>query len=76
MRGGVRVRACTPPHAGAALPSPPLAAGNAPTMLTWGDMQKVMPMFFNMSIAVHNDPAASKEWGWVQVRWGCWGLCW
>jgi hypothetical protein len=45
-------------------------------MMTWGDMQKVMPMFFNMSIAVHNDPAASKEWGWVQVRWGCWGLCW
>lgn len=26
-----------------------------------------MPLFFNMSIAVHNDPVASKEWGWVQV---------
>jgi hypothetical protein len=26
-----------------------------------------MPIFFNMSIAVHNDPDASKEWGWVQV---------
>ena len=26
-----------------------------------------MPLFFNMSIAVHNDADASKEWGWVQV---------
>jgi hypothetical protein len=41
-------------------------------MMTWGDMQKVMPMFFNMSIAVHNDAEASKEWGWVQVRRCCW----
>ena len=45
-------------------PHPP---GNAPTMMSWEDMQRVMPHFFNLSIAVHNDPAASKEWGWVQV---------
>ena len=42
-------------------------AGNAPTMMSWDDMKRVMPIFFNISIAVHNDPVASKEWGWVQV---------
>lgn len=40
--------------------------GNAPTMMSWEDMKRVMPHFFNLSISVHNDPAASKEWGWVQ----------
>jgi hypothetical protein len=29
---------------------------------------QVMPLFFNMSIAIHADPDASKAWGWVQVR--------
>lgn len=53
-------------------------------MLSWEDMKRVAPIFFNMSIAVHNDPEASKEWGWVQARgaglewvlarWACW-LC-
>ena len=28
---------------------------------------QVMPLFFNMSIAVHGDKEASKAWGWVQV---------
>ena len=50
-------------------PALPCRAGNAPTMLSWEDMKKVAPIFFNMSIAVHNDAEASKEWGWVQV--GC-----
>ncbi len=36
-------------------------------MMSWEDMKRVMPHFFNLSIAVHNDAAASKEWGWVQV---------
>ncbi len=30
------------------------------------DMKKVFPLWFNLSIAIHNDPEASKEWGWVQ----------
>jgi hypothetical protein len=34
MRGGVRVRACTPPHAGAALPSPHSAAVACPACST------------------------------------------
>lgn len=37
---------------------------------------QVMPIFFNMSIAVHNDPDASKEWGWVQVGFSREGPCW
>lgn len=40
--------------------------GNAPTMMSWEDMKTVMPLFFNMSIAIHSDADASKEWGWVQ----------
>ena len=42
--------------------------GNAPTMMTLEQMKAVMPLFFNLSIAVHNDAEAAKEWGWVQVR--------
>ena len=55
--------------------------GNAPTMMTLDQMKSVMPLFFNLSIAVHNDPEAAKEWGWVQVRvgcgwvWACVGVC-
>lgn len=44
-----------------------LCAGNAPTLMSMEDMRKVIPVWFNMSIAIHNDPEASKEWGWVQV---------
>ncbi|GAB4820009.1 hypothetical protein N2152v2_007055 [Parachlorella kessleri] len=40
--------------------------GNAPTLLRLEDMRRVVPIWFNMSIAVHNDPVANKEWGWVQ----------
>lgn len=40
--------------------------GNAPTMLAFEDLQKVAPLWFNLSIAIHNDPQASKAWGWVQ----------
>jgi hypothetical protein len=41
-------------------------AGNAPTLMSMADMRRVMPVWFNVSIAVHNDPDSSKEWGWVQ----------
>ncbi|KAL4419070.1 hypothetical protein ABPG77_010349, partial [Micractinium sp. CCAP 211/92] len=37
--------------------------GNAPTMMSWSDMKKVMPLFFNMSIAVHNDPGCQQGVG-------------
>jgi len=40
--------------------------GSSPTIMAWDDLQKVAPVWFNLSIAVHNNPAASKEWGWVQ----------
>ncbi|GAB4823622.1 hypothetical protein N2152v2_010668 [Parachlorella kessleri] len=40
--------------------------GNAPTLMTLEDMKRVMPIWFNLSIAVHNDPVSNKEWGWVQ----------
>ena len=41
-------------------------AGNAPTMMAFEDMKKVFPTWFNLSIAIHTDPEAVKEWGWVQ----------
>ena len=40
--------------------------GSSPTMLTWNDLEKVVPIWFNLSIAIHNDEEAVKEWGWVQ----------
>ena len=40
--------------------------GSSPTMMTLDDMRKVFPVWFNLSIAVHNDKEAVKEWGWVQ----------
>lgn len=36
------------PHPAAPVRPP---AGNAPTMMSWGDMKLVMPYFFNLSIA-------------------------
>ncbi|KAL4519320.1 hypothetical protein Ndes2526A_g00413 [Nannochloris sp. 'desiccata'] len=40
--------------------------GNAPTMMSYSDLQRVVPIWFNLSIAIHNDKQAAKEWGWVQ----------
>ncbi|KDD75345.1 hypothetical protein H632_c731p1 [Helicosporidium sp. ATCC 50920] len=40
--------------------------GNAPTMMHWDDLQRAMPVWFNVSIAVHEDEETAKEWGWVQ----------
>jgi hydroxyproline O-arabinosyltransferase len=40
--------------------------GNAPTLMSMADMEAVVPLWFNLSIAVHNDEGAVKEWGWVQ----------
>lgn len=34
--------------------------------MAFEDMKKVVPLWFNLSIAVHNDEEAVKEWGWVQ----------
>eukprot|EP00798_Chlamydomonas_sp_ICE-L_P000569 gene569-1986_t len=40
--------------------------GNSPTWLSVDDMKRVMPIFLNVSINVHKDHEAQKEWGWVQ----------
>lgn len=40
--------------------------GNAPTLLSKRDFTRMAPVFYNLSIAVHRDPAAVKAWGWVQ----------
>ena len=40
--------------------------GSAPTMMTWDDLKRVAPLWFNLSIAIHTDAVAAKEWGWVQ----------
>lgn len=40
--------------------------GSSPTMMTWDDMKKVVPLWFNLSIAVHNDKEAVEKWGWIQ----------
>ncbi|GAB4823623.1 hypothetical protein N2152v2_010669 [Parachlorella kessleri] len=55
---------------------PPI--GNAPTLLSLEDMKRLMPVWFNLSIAVHTDPVSNKEWGWVQEMYAftlsCWNL--
>ena len=43
-------------------------AGNSPTLMSMEDMRRVMPVWFNMSIAVHMDDEARGEWDWVQVN--------
>ncbi|KAK2079342.1 hypothetical protein QBZ16_003033 [Prototheca wickerhamii] len=40
--------------------------GNAPTLMSLDDLTRVFPVWFNLSIAIHNDEQAAKEWGWVQ----------
>lgn len=40
--------------------------GNAPTLLSMVDLEKTVPMWFNLSIAIHNDEVAAEKWGWVQ----------
>lgn len=45
-----------------------MGAGNAPTLMSVADLKRLAPVWFNMSLAVHADPDAVREWGWVQVR--------
>lgn len=40
--------------------------GNSPTLMHWDDLALVAPVWFNMSLAVHNNEVAVKEWNWVQ----------
>ena len=40
--------------------------GNSPTLLSMKDMRKIVPLWYNISLAVHNDEEAAKEWGWIQ----------
>lgn len=40
--------------------------GNAPTMMSVEDLRKVIPTWYNLSIAIHKDEEAVKAWGWVQ----------
>eukprot|EP00889_Picochlorum_renovo_P007333 jgi/Picre1/34363/NNA_001834.t1 len=40
--------------------------GSSPTLLSVKDMNKIAPIWYNVSLAVHEDDEAAKEWGWVQ----------
>lgn len=40
--------------------------GSSPTMLSLKDMKKIVPIWYNISLAVHEDDEAVKAWGWVQ----------
>ena len=40
--------------------------GSSPTLLSVKDMKKIAPIWYNVSLAVHEDDEAVKEWGWVQ----------
>ena len=40
--------------------------GSSPTMLSWKDMKNVVPIWYNISLAVHEDEEAVKAWGWIQ----------
>lgn len=40
--------------------------GSSPTMLSWKDMKNIVPIWYNVSLAVHEDDEAAKAWGWIQ----------
>ena len=40
--------------------------GSSPTMLSYKDMKKIIPIWYNLSLAVHEDDEAVEAWGWVQ----------
>jgi hydroxyproline O-arabinosyltransferase len=40
--------------------------GNAPTMVSTEVLEKTVPLWYDLALAIHNDEEASKAWGWVQ----------
>lgn len=40
--------------------------GSSPTMLSLKDMKKIVPIWYNVSLQVHEDEEAVKVWGWIQ----------
>lgn len=44
--------------------------GNAPTLLSLAQLQKMAPTWMNTSMAIFNDEQANKEWGWVLEMYG------
>lgn len=44
--------------------------GNSPTFLSVEQMERVMPVWMNTSIAIFKDKDANREWGWVQEMYG------
>ncbi|KAL0032623.1 hypothetical protein WJX77_011236 [Trebouxia sp. C0004] len=44
--------------------------GNAPTLLSLAQLQKMAPMWMNTSMAIFSDEQANKEWGWVLEMYG------
>lgn len=44
--------------------------GNAPTLLSLAQLQKMAPTWMNTSMAIFNDEEANKEWGWVLEMYG------
>ncbi|GMH37454.1 hypothetical protein BSKO_05327 [Bryopsis sp. KO-2023] len=39
--------------------------GNSPSMMTLADLNKVVPMWVDMSDKIYNDQEANKKWGWI-----------
>eukprot|EP00877_Chromochloris_zofingiensis_P001819 jgi/Chrzof1/11638/Cz06g03080.t1 len=40
--------------------------GNSPTFLTTQQMKQVVPIWYNLSVAIYKDKEANSKWGWVQ----------
>lgn len=40
--------------------------GSSPTIMTMEDLQKIVPVWYELSLEVHEDDEAVEAWGWIQ----------
>lgn len=43
----------------------PTTAGNSPTFVSLNGFKKMADVWYNTTLAIFDDPAANKAWGWV-----------
>ena len=40
--------------------------GSSPTIMTMDDLKRVVPIWYDLSLKVHEDDEAVEKWGWIQ----------
>lgn len=40
--------------------------GSSPTIMTMADLKRVVPIWYDLSLKVHEDDEAVEKWGWIQ----------